>query len=105
MLYKTIVLNLLQQRPRTYDQLLENRTLLPTLNRYASHLKDRHQDWMDLLSQAKPDADPIQIASEAGEMALQELEVSLPATLPQDENEALSIEGAMAFIRDHTPPA
>lgn len=105
MLYKTIVLELLQQRPKTYDQLLENRTLLPILNHYASQLRDRHQSWKNLLSEARPNADPILVASEAAEMAVQELEASLPSTLPPDENETFSIEGAMAFIRAHTPPA
>jgi hypothetical protein len=105
MLYKTIVLELLQQRPQIYDQLLANRTLLPTLNLFASQFRDCHQAWMNSLSQARPDIDPIQIASEAGEMALHELEASLPSTLPEDKNEIFSIEAAMAFIRAHTPPA
>lgn len=105
MLYKTIVLELLQQHPQTYDQLLANRKLLPTLNLYASQLRDCHLAWKDSLSQAKPDLDPIQIASEARELALQELETSLSATFPPDETEIPSVEGAMAYIRAHTPPA
>jgi hypothetical protein len=105
MQYKTIVLQLLQQRPEIYDQLRQHRMLLSTLEVLARELKDRHDAWKDLLSQAKPGSDPSQIASEALEMALQGLEGFLPSESPPDENDPLSLEAAMAFIRRHTPPA
>jgi hypothetical protein len=105
MLYKTITLELLQQRPEMYDQLLKNRTLLPTLNHYASQLRDRHQAWKSLLATANPDLDPIQVASQAGEMALQELEDSLPSGSPPDDSEPISLDAAMTYISAHSPPA
>ena len=40
MQYKTIVLELLQQRPEIHDQLRSQRMLLPTMEHYASELKD-----------------------------------------------------------------
>ena len=75
MQYKTIVLELLQQTPQIYDQLLENRT----------------------------QSDPSQIASEALEIALSELEDRLTSASPPDDHQPLSLDAAMAFIRGHTP--
>ena len=105
MQYKTIILELLQQRPEMHNQLRKNRKLLLTLERYAKELKTSHQAWKELLSQAKPGSDPSQIASEALEMALKEMEDRLPTESPPNETEPFSLEAAMAFIRRHTPPA
>jgi hypothetical protein len=101
--YMTIILELLQQRPQMHDQLRKNRKLLPTLELCAMELKSSHEAWKRVLRQAKPGSDPSQIASEALEMALKQLEDRLlPASL-QDDREALSLDGAMAFIRRHAP--
>ena len=105
MKYKTIVLGLLQDRPHIYDQLLSNRTLLPALERYATELRDSHHAWQDRLLQARPGSDVSQIASEALEIALQELEECLPSASIPNETELFSLEAAMAFISHHTPPA
>jgi hypothetical protein len=99
--YKTIVLALLQQRPLIYDHHLKHRTLLAALEAHAQELKANHEAWQDRLRQAKPASDQSQIASEALEMALKELEGRLPAASPPDDNEPISLEAAMAFIR-HT---
>ena len=104
MLYKTMVLGLLEQRPRLHSQLRKNRTLLATLEHYANLLKTRHEAWKDQLAQASPDTDPSQVAGEALEIALKELEDSLPNESPPDDNEPLSLDAAMAFVRRHTPP-
>jgi hypothetical protein len=103
--YKTIVLELLQQRPEWYDQLCKHRMLLPTLDLFAKELKSRHDAWKDRLAQAKPGSDPTQIASEALELALQGLEDLLPSESPPDGSEPLSLDAAMAFLGRHTPPA
>jgi len=104
MQYKTICLQMIQDRPEMYDQLRSKRMLLPTLERLASRLRTSHQTWKDLLSQAKPGSSESQIASEAREIALKELEDSLPPAFPPDADEPLSLHAAMAFIRPHTPP-
>ncbi len=79
MLYKTIVLELLEQRPRLYGQLRKDRKLLATLEIYATQLKERHEDWkVMLLQRTWPRSTPTQIASEALEMAIEELEDRLP---------------------------
>lgn len=105
MLYKTMVLELLHQRREMEEQLRRTRSLLPTLESYARELKTRHEAWKEALSQTKPGSDPNLIASEALEMSLKELEDRLPSASPPDGTAPLSLEGAMAFVRRHTPPA
>jgi len=102
-MYKKIVLELLQQRPEMYHQLRQDRQLLPTMERHARELKTSHLAWKEVLSQAKPGSDPSQIASEALELALKELQDRLPPVSPLEDNGTLSLDAAMAFIRRHTP--
>jgi hypothetical protein len=100
--YKTIVLELLEQRPRMREELKHSRKLLPTLEFYASELRDSHEEWKGRLLEAKPDSDPSQISSQAIELALKELEDRLPSESNQDESETLSLDQAMAHISRHT---
>ena len=104
MQYKTICLRMIQDRPKMYDQLLRHRSLLSTLDRLSSELRTSHQAWKDLLAQAKPGSGESQIASEALEMALQQLASSF-ASPPPEEDESFPLEDAMAFLRRPTPPA
>lgn len=97
MQYKTIILELLQQRPQMHEQLRQERKLLTTMEIYAKELKESHQALMEQLRQAKPDSDPSQISSEAFEMALKEMEDRLPPASQADEQE-LSLDQAMAFV-------
>ena len=103
--YKTICLELLEQRPAIHELLRRNRIWLPTLERVAQELKTRHDEWKDRLSLAKPHSDRSQIASEALELALKELEDCLPFGSLPDATEPLTVEAAMAFMLRHTPPA
>ena len=104
MQYKTMILELIQQRQEMHDQLRKDRMLLATVDSYARELKTRHEAWKELLSQARPGSDPNQIASEALEIALKELEDCLDSASPPDESDPISPDGAMAFIRRHSPP-
>jgi hypothetical protein len=104
MQYKTMVLELLKQRPQMYEQLRKQRMLLPALGLYARGLKASHEAQQALLSQIKPGSDPSQIASEALEIALQELEASLPPASQAEDDEPPSLAAAMAYFRRHTPP-
>ncbi len=101
MMYKTICLGLLEQYPEIYDRLRQSRTLLPTLNRLAGELKARHQAWMQELRETRSGSDS-QIASEAMELALSELEDRLSADSEQEAQDFL--DAAMAWLRP-TPPA
>jgi hypothetical protein len=105
MQYKTLVLQLLRQRRELHNQLKANRTLLQTVDRYAGLLKTSHEAWQVSLSLARPESDPSQIASEALEMAVKEMEERLPAPHPEEDNEALSLAEAIAFVRNRTPSA
>jgi hypothetical protein len=67
MQYKTIILELLKQRPDMHEQLRQERKLLRTLEIYARELK--------------------QVSSEAFEMALKELEDRLPPASQAAEQE------------------
>jgi hypothetical protein len=99
MQYKTIIHELLQQRPQMREQLRKSRKLLPTLELYAHELKTSHEAWQQMLSQMRPDSDRSQIASEAMEMALKEMEDRLPSESLRDGNEAQFLDAAMLFLR------
>jgi hypothetical protein len=105
MQYKTQCLQMIQDRPEMHNQLVLTRTLLSTLDRYASQLRTSHLRWKELLAQARPGSSEEQIASEALEIALQELAASLPPASPPGEDETFSLNAAMTFLRHHTPPA
>ena len=98
-MYKNIVMQLLEQNPEIYERLRSKRALLPTLEYYAYQLKDNHQAWQNRLLPRRPGSDPSQIASEAMEIALKELEENLASRFLTDEMEPLSQGGAMAYIR------
>jgi hypothetical protein len=78
MLYKTIVLELLQQRPALHERLRRNRMLLAMLEQLSRELKVRHEAVKTQLAQSMPQREAMPIASEAMEIALQDLEDSLP---------------------------
>jgi hypothetical protein len=105
MLHKTIALQLLEQYPEIHEQLRNNRILLPTLELLAAQLKTRHEALKEMLSKSRPDSEPIQIASEAREIAVQELEDRLSSAFPQEDSEPFSLDAAMAFLRSYIPPA
>ncbi len=92
MQYKTIVLELIQQRPEWHEALRGTRTLLATMERYAQMLKESHMRWQETLTHARPGSHPNQIASEALELALQEITDSLPHEPPPIETNAPSPE-------------
>jgi hypothetical protein len=100
--YKTIVLELLEQRTELHQQLQKTRQLLPTMEALATELRDRHLALTESMEQAHPSDDPSQIPAQALELAVKELEDRLPSASQQGENEALSLDQAMASIRSHT---
>jgi hypothetical protein len=102
MQYKTIIYEMLQQRPQMHDQLRKSRKLLPTLELYAKELKTSHEAWRDMLLQMRPRSNQSQIASEALELALKQMEDRLPSALSQDGNESQVLDAAMLFLRRPT---
>jgi len=105
MQYKSIIHDLLQQRPQMHDQLRKSRKLLPTLEQYARELKSSHEAWKEMLLQLRPGSDRSQIASEAMEIALKEMEDRLPTASSQDGSEPQFLDAAMLFLRRRTSRA
>jgi len=102
MQYKTIVLELLKQRTELHEQLRLTRRLLPTLETCSKELKASHETWKQTLATAYPASDPSQIASEALELAIKELEDRLPTVSTADDSEPLSLDLAMASVTNRT---
>jgi hypothetical protein len=105
MLYKTIVLELIQQRPMLYNRLRRQRQLINTMNRLAKELKDSHLEWQVQLAPTRPGSEPSQIASEAMEIALAQLLDHLPSELPENGEDPAFLDEAIAFVRRPTPHA
>lgn len=102
MLYKTIVLQLLEDRTELYEQLKSTRTVRSTMESLAMELRSLHLSWKETLTKARPDSDPSQINSEAMELALKNLEECLPSVSPPSADPELSIDAAMAYIKNPT---
>ena len=105
MQYKTMILELLQQHPEIYNQLRCNRVLPATLNVLAYQLKMSHEHWKSQLSHQRPGSNQSQIASEALEFALKDLEDGLRSEFPSNDSEPLPDGAVMVFIRGRTPRA
>jgi type II secretory pathway component PulM len=103
MLYKTIVQNLLESRPQMHEALRKDRKLLSSLETYSSQLKDIHESWKRILQQENPERAVEEVSSEAFEMALKEMEDRLPPESLQADQEELSIDKVMAYIRSPSP--
>jgi hypothetical protein len=105
MQYKTITMELIQDQPELYKQLRSSKRLLPAIDAYAIELKDSHEAWKEQIGQANPGSDPRQIAAEAMELAIEELQHRLPSVSAADEAEPLSLDAAMTFTRRHSQTA
>ncbi len=103
MLYKTIVLEMLQDRPELYNRFRSNRTLRQALENYASELSQLHTAWEEAIGTTPLATSPRQAASAALELAIEDLAKLLSAETSTPEE--LSLDDAMAYIRRHTPPA
>ncbi|HVX13082.1 MAG TPA: hypothetical protein VHC22_18000 [Pirellulales bacterium] len=103
--YKTIVLELLRDRPTLHEQLRQNGTLLQSMEQLAVALRSCHLGWINQLAARMPDSDPSQLSSEALELAVSELQDDLPPVSSESdsETEALSLDAAMAFLHRHMP--
>lgn len=104
-MYKTITLELIQDRPRLYEALRSSNRLLPAVESYAAELKTIHEAWRRAMTNLRPGSDPVLVAGEALELAIQYLLLDhFPSESPRDEAE-LTLEAAMDYLRRVTPPA
>ena len=85
MRYKTIVLELIQDRPLFYEQLRSSKRLLPSMESYAVDLRNSHLAWQETLRMQRPGSDPSLISSEAMERAVADLIQRLPCASGMQE--------------------
>jgi hypothetical protein len=102
MQYKTIALALLEQQTELHERLRKERRLKGALETCSRQLRESHLAWQERLSEQQPQSDPAQIASEAQELATQELISLLPSVEKAGVDLALSLDAAMASIRHPT---
>jgi hypothetical protein len=100
MQYKTIILELIQQRPEMHEQLRQERKLLATVDQAATELKSRHNEYMEQLAERHPEMAASAAYSAAFEMALKELVDRLLPASAMDDHEELSLDAAMAHVRN-----
>ena len=103
--YRSIVLELLQQRPRACERLKKQHMMLEAVNSFGSILKLNHEAIMQQMLEANPGSDPTQIKQAAFEIALSHLEEALPSESDQDGEESLSLDQAMAHLLKDSLPA
>jgi hypothetical protein len=85
MQYKTISLELLKGKAELYRQLRRKRLALATVETCAAELKASHERWKQAIAKVNPGSHPTQIASEALELAIEELRERLSITvIPKD---------------------
>ncbi len=103
-MYKSLTLQLLRQHPQIYHHLKQARKVPPTLDHYSRELKRSHKVWQDSLSESRPGSDPSQIAAEAMELALSDLEDRLHSEILPDGSESLTLDAAIDYLRNPSQP-
>jgi hypothetical protein len=84
MLYKTIVLELLQEWAKRFPK--ENRpVLLPLMEKLALELRERHLTLVEELKNARPGLDSYQALTMASEIALKEMEERIQQAVSFEE--------------------
>jgi hypothetical protein len=89
MLYKTIVLRCLEDRPSLARRLQERREMLAMMEAWSEQLMLNHLAWMGRLATTNPDLSPHQIKSQAMEIALEEFQDHFPDESSMNEPAAL----------------
>ena len=70
MQYKTIILQLIEDRPSLHHKLASSDTLLSTLNRLAAEFRSLHLELSDQLSRQHPELAAAQVRAQALEYAV-----------------------------------
>lgn len=104
MRYQSIMLDLLECHPNIQATLLDQRLTPAILTEMANHLQASHQFWIQELTRKRPGSAE-QIASEALELALDDLKQQFQARRTPSLDSTFSLDDAMAYLRRHTPPA
>lgn len=101
MLYKTILLELLEQHPNYLEQLRQTRQTMTWLVETAFELQARHAEWNRVFFKQNPGSIPGQFSREALEMAIREVSLSFPHESAAEELGDFPIEEAIRWI--HRP--
>lgn len=101
--YKTIVLELLRDRPALHEQLRVSGTLQASMEQLAVAFRACHLEHLKELAESRQASDPAQLSSEAMELAVKELQDSLPGELASEDTELFSLDQAMTFLHRHMP--
>ena len=102
MLYRTITLEMIRERPELYEQLRSSKRLLPAMDAYAAELRAAHKVWMETIAWERPGGDPRQVGAEALELAIREMRGRLPSG--STEGEAGSPDATTTLTHPGTPP-
>lgn len=100
MQYKTIVLELIEQRPHLHEKLKRERKLLSTMETIARELKASHEEISRDLASEQPQTEASLISSQAMEMACKELEARMPPAASTVDDQELSLDAAIGHIRN-----
>ena len=103
MQYKTIAMELIEQRPQMHEKLKRERKLLSTMETIARELKASHEEISRDLASEQPQMEASLISSQAMEMAISELTDRLPpenfkGENPKGEEDELSLDQIMATL-------
>lgn len=101
--YKTIVLELLRDRPALHEQLRASGTLQASMEQLAVAFRACHLERLKELAESRPGSESYQLSSEAMELALKELQDSLPAESSDEDSGTFSLDQAMTFLNRHMP--
>ena len=74
MQYKTMILEMLRQRPRLHRRLKARHAMQETIDLYATELKTNHLALIKSLSQERATIDSSQLSSEALEIAIKDMQ-------------------------------
>jgi len=97
-------MELIKQRPNLHDRLASSGRLTSTMEQLAVQLRDNHRQLTEQLREARPGSADIQLNSEAMEIAVNEIEQTLPDESPENDEAVFSLDAAIAYVRRHTPP-
>jgi len=86
MLYKTIVMGLIEEQTNLHRQLKQRRRLLATVETLSQRLKELHEEYMEALATARPESHRHLLGAEALELALAEL------VLPEESHDSLETD-------------
>jgi hypothetical protein len=102
MLYKTIVLELIQDRPELCSRLRQERLMLQAVETLAVDLKSRHEQWQQkLLNTMRGEAKEL-IHSRAMEFAIDEAIKMLPGESETADQRTVSMNALIDRVRSHT---